>query len=150
MISFDDENLPPARGVAGGPSHDRSDGHKPGFGVVRGQAAEYSFDLRGKMRRTYRFIVGVVFLVLLLAGRGSFGQGGATGAISGVVEDSSGATIADAQVQIIDARTEQVARNVVSGTDGTFVVTLLPPGTYSVVVNKPGLRRPSLWGLKCG
>ena len=73
------------------------------------------------MRRTYRFIVGVVFLVLLLAGRGSFGQGGATGAISGVVDDSSGATIADAQVQIIDARTEQVARNVVSGTDGTFV-----------------------------
>jgi hypothetical protein len=147
MISFDDENLPPARGVTGEPSHYRSDGLRPGFGVVSEQAAEYSFDLRGKMR-TYRFIVGVVFLLLLLLGRGSFGQGGATGAISGVVEDSSGATIANAQVQMIDARTEQVARNVVSGLDGTFVVTLLPPGTYSVVVNKAGFAEAKSEGIE--
>ena len=145
MISFDDENLPPARGVTGEPSHYRSDGLRPGFGVVSEQAAEY--DLRGKMR-TYRFIVGVVFLLLLLLGRGSFGQGGATGAISGVVEDSSGATIANAQVQMIDARTEQVARNVVSGLDGTFVVTLLPPGTYSVVVNKAGFAEAKSLGIE--
>ncbi len=38
------------------------------------------------MRRTYKFLPGVVFLFLtLLAGR-AFAQGGATGAISGVVQ----------------------------------------------------------------
>src|ERR1035438_2712742 len=100
------------------------------------------------MQRTHKFIVGVVFLVSLLAARGSFGQGGATGAISGVVQDSSGATIADAEVQIIDARTEQVARNVTAGSDGTFVVTLLPPGTYSVVVNKSGFAEAKSEGIE--
>jgi hypothetical protein len=79
-----------------------------------------------------------VFLFLTLLSGRAFAQGGATGAISGVVVDTSGATIADADVQIIDAQTDQIARKVPSGSDGTFVVTLLPPGTYNVVVNKSG------------
>lgn len=100
------------------------------------------------MQSTSKYVVGVVLLVLLLAAGRTFGQGGATGAISGVVQDSSGGTIADAEVQIIDARTEQVARNVTSGTDGTFVVTLLPPGTYAVVVNKAGFSEAKSTGIE--
>src|ERR1700741_2348373 len=90
------------------------------------------------MQRTYKFIVGVVFLLLMLSGSRAFAQGGATGAISGVVQDSSGASIADADIQIIDSSTDQVTRKLPSGSDGTFVVTLLPPGNYVIVVNKPG------------
>ena len=52
--------------------------------------------------------------------------------------DTSGGTIADAEVQIIDTRTESVARKLPTNTDGIFVATLLPPGNYSVVVNKTG------------
>src|ERR1700691_4689252 len=89
------------------------------------------------MHRTYRFLAGMLFLFLSLNGR-AFAQGGATGAISGVVQDSSGGTIADAEVQIIDAKTDQITRKLPTGTDGSFVVTLLPPGTYTVVVNKTG------------
>jgi hypothetical protein len=91
------------------------------------------------MQRTYRILAGMVFLfaALMMGGR-AYAQGGATGAISGVVVDGSGGAVADAEVQIIDAKTDQIARKVPSGTDGTFVVTLLPPGTYSVVVNKTG------------
>src|SRR6202035_3986968 len=67
-----------------------------------------------------------------------YGQGGATGAISGLVTDSSGGAIADADVQIIDRRTQQIARKVTTNGDGVFTVPLLPPSTYSVVVNKSG------------
>src|SRR5271156_1488547 len=90
------------------------------------------------MHRTYRILAGMLLLFVALTGGRAFAQGGATGAISGVVLDGSGGVVADAEVQIIDAKTDQVTRKVPSGTDGTFVVTLLPPGTYSVVVNKSG------------
>ena len=44
-----------------------------------------------------------VLLVGLLAGP-MYGQGGATGAISGTVVDTSGGAVSAAEVQIIDAR----------------------------------------------
>ncbi len=90
------------------------------------------------MRSTLRTVAGVLLLAGMLAGGRAYGQGGATGAISGVVVDTSGGTIADAEVQIIDTRTESVARKLPTNTDGIFVATLLPPGNYSVVVNKTG------------
>src|SRR3981081_2002247 len=89
------------------------------------------------MRGVYKFAV----LVSLLAGFSAdqvYGQGGATGAISGVVVDSSGASIADAEVQIMDSRTDALARKINSGPDGSFTVTRRPRGTYYVLVNKPG------------
>jgi hypothetical protein len=74
----------------------------------------------------------------MLAGASAYGQGGATGAISGVVVDTSGGAVSGADVQIIDARTESVVRKLPTGTEGIFVATLLPPGNYIVVVNKSG------------
>jgi carboxypeptidase family protein/TonB-dependent receptor-like protein len=68
----------------------------------------------------------------------AFGQGGATGAISGTVVDINGGTVADADVQIINSATESLVRKVTTGIDGSFLATLLPPGTYYVVVNKSG------------
>jgi Carboxypeptidase regulatory-like domain/TonB dependent receptor len=98
------------------------------------------------MRSASRFAL-VVLLFSLFTGR-VFGQGGATGAISGVVVDSSGASIADAQVQIIDSRTDQLARKLSSGSDGTFVATLLPPGAYYVVTNKAGFSQARADGIE--
>jgi len=78
-------------------------------------------------------------LILGLLGRTAvFGQGGATGAISGAVADVSGGAVAGADVQIINSATDTLVRRVTSGTDGTFEVTLLPPAKYHVVVNKTG------------
>src|SRR6202030_4671968 len=57
------------------------------------------------MRSVFRLVV-VVFLLTSIAAGHAYGQGGATWAISGVVVDTSGASIADAEVQIIDSRTE--------------------------------------------
>ena len=90
------------------------------------------------MRGIHKLLLATVFLATALCGARTYGQGGATGAISGVVIDTSGAAIEGAEVQIIDTRTEALARKVATNVDGAFTVTLLPPGDYSVVVNKSG------------
>src|SRR5579863_1444592 len=90
------------------------------------------------MQRIPRIVAVFLFLLASLYGNRAHGQGGATGAISGVVQDTAGGAVADAEVQIIDTRTETLARKLPTGSDGSFVAALLPPGTYTVVVNKTG------------
>src|SRR5689334_6249467 len=83
-------------------------------------------------------VAGVLVVAGMLAGVNAFGQGGATGAISGVVIDTSGGSIGATDVQIIDSRTQSVVRKLATNTDGIFVATLMPPGNYVLVVNKSG------------
>src|SRR5580700_5970909 len=90
------------------------------------------------MWRNYRWSAGVLLLAALLAGASAYGQGGATGAISGVVVDTSGGFISGADVQVFDARTASIVLELPTGTEGIFVATLLPPGNYIVRVNKAG------------
>ena len=100
------------------------------------------------MRGLRKFLVVVPVLVGTLTGTGAYGQGGATGAISGVVVDSSGGSVGEAEVRIIDTRTESQARKVSTNADGAFVVPLLPPGTYVVVVNKSGFAEAKASGIE--
>jgi Carboxypeptidase regulatory-like domain/TonB dependent receptor len=90
------------------------------------------------MRRSPKLLAGVLLLTAILTGVSAYGQGGATGAISGVVVDSSGGVVSGAEVQIIDSRTESIVRKLPTSTEGIFAAPLLPPGTYIVVVNKSG------------
>ncbi len=87
-------------------------------------------------------IIRAFFLVSLAVGLmlspAVYGQGGATGAISGTVVDMNGGTVADADVQIMNTATGLLVRQLKSGSDGSFLATLLPPATYYVVVDKPG------------
>src|SRR5438067_5212658 len=87
-------------------------------------------------------------VTVLLVGHVAYGQGGATGAITGSVVDASGGSVAGAEVQIIDTRTDVVVRKLPTGSDGSFVVPLLPPGTYSVVVNKSGFSQAKADGIE--
>ncbi|HEV8074276.1 MAG TPA: carboxypeptidase-like regulatory domain-containing protein [Candidatus Acidoferrum sp.] len=73
-----------------------------------------------------------------MSGKPAFGQGGATGAISGTVLDVNGGAVAGADVQIINTATDELVRRLTSGADGTFEAVLLPPAKYYVVVNKSG------------
>src|SRR5206468_10626360 len=101
--------------------------------------ASRSFHLRETMRSISRFAVfAVVFAVALFSAHRAFGQGGATGAISGSVVDTSGAGVGGAEVQIISAATEALFRRVPVNADGEFFATLLPPGRYIFVVTKSG------------
>jgi hypothetical protein len=67
-----------------------------------------------------------------------FAQGGATGAIGGVVQDASGAVIAGAKVNVKSEATGELLRQLTTDTSGLFTATLLPVGTYTVEVNAAG------------
>src|ERR1700688_3926376 len=87
---------------------------------------------------SYRLFAGALLLAGMISAGSAYGQGGATGAISGVGEDTSGGSSGSADVQVSDARTDSIVRKLLTGTEGIFVATLLPPGNYTVVVNKSG------------
>ena len=100
------------------------------------------------MRSFHKFLVAVLLFSGVLGETRAYGQGGATGAISGVVADTGGGSVAGADVQIIDTRTETLARKLTTASDGSFVATLLPPGTYYVVVNKSGFSEAKATGIE--
>lgn len=79
--------------------------------------------------------VGVLATALAMPG---FGQGGATGAITGTVQDPSGAVVTNADVRITNQDTKVQERTVKTGTDGSFTAPLLPVGTYSVSIHAQG------------
>ena len=73
------------------------------------------------MRGIHRLLAAVLVLTGTLTSTCAYGQGGATGAISGAVVDTSGGSVAGAEVQIIDTRTDSLARKVSTNADGLFV-----------------------------
>ena len=91
-----------------------------------------------QIRSNKLFFLFLGFAFLLSSARYGFAQGGATGAISGTVVDTSGGVIPGAEVQIIDKSTGNVARKLATTSSGSFVVTLLPPSVYTVIVNAKG------------
>jgi len=89
--------------------------------------------MRGSWK-TYIFI-GVAVLAVAV---GAFAQGGATGAITGTVQDPSGAFVANATVVITNQETKVLERSVKTGPDGAFTAPLLPVGTYGVTIQAEG------------
>src|SRR5437899_7104385 len=79
--------------------------------------------------------IGVATLALAAA---ALGQGGATGAITGTVQDPSGAFVANATVRITNQDTAVIERSVTTGPDGAFTAPLMPVGTYSVSIHAEG------------
>src|SRR6516165_2479184 len=69
-----------------------------------------------------------------------------TGAITGTVVDTTGAVIATGQVQVVNEGTK-TARVVATSGDGTFRVSLLQPGTYSVSVTAAGFQTKQFHGV---
>jgi hypothetical protein len=67
-------------------------------------------------------------------------QGGGTGAVTGTVRDASGALIPSAQVRLVGEHIH-ASRSVHTSTRGTFGASLLPAGTYSVVIEAKGFER---------
>jgi hypothetical protein len=80
----------------------------------------------------------VLLLLSLFFAAFAFAQGGATGAIGGVVQDQSGATIANAKVSITSEATGEVLRQLTTNASGLFNATLLPVGNYTVEVTAAG------------
>jgi len=100
-----------------------------------------------------RGIIRVLFFGVLAASgllgmQRTFGQGGASGAISGTVLDVNGGAVGSADVQIINSATDILVRRLPTAVDGSFVATLMPPGNYYVVVNKSGFAEAKASGIE--
>jgi len=85
--------------------------------------------------------------ILIRFGRHT-GQGGATEHQRRRLWIRAGARLGTPEVQIIDTRTESLARKVATNADGAFVAPLLPPGIYIVVVNKSGFSEAKASGIE--
>src|ERR1700690_2934357 len=88
------------------------------------------------MRTLQKIMTWAVFLAV--SSGMMFAQGGATGAIGGVVQDASGAVVANGKVSVQSEATGEVLRQETSNASGLFTATLLPVGTYTVEVEAPG------------
>jgi hypothetical protein len=82
-------------------------------------------------------LISILFLATAFITQ-AFAQGGATGAITGTVQDNSGAIIANAEVRITNQDTKVLERTVQTGADGTFTAPLLPVGKYSLAITSAG------------
>ncbi|MFY9793011.1 MAG: carboxypeptidase-like regulatory domain-containing protein, partial [Candidatus Sulfotelmatobacter sp.] len=78
----------------------------------------------------------------------AFAQGGATGAITGTIQDPSGAVVAGAEVRITNQETGVLERSVTSGADGSFTAPLLPAGEYTVNVHGAGFAEASFRNIE--
>jgi hypothetical protein len=87
--------------------------------------------------------------VLLVAGGVLWAQTPGTGAVSGTVTDPSGAVLPKATVTVVNAETH-TTRDSETAADGTFRVSLLLPGTYSVAAEAPGFARGQLQNVHVG
>src|SRR5438552_3519621 len=80
-----------------------------------------------------------IFLMGITTARAQIG----TGSITGIVTDSTGAVIPEAEVTITNADTN-VPRVTTSTTSGDYAITGLLPGRYSVTVKKSGFRTANI------
>jgi Carboxypeptidase regulatory-like domain len=95
---------------------------------------------------SHKRLLGFV-VCMLCAVTTAWAQGGATGAISGTVQDASGAAVANARVSIIREATGQSVREVTADSGGLFTAPLLPVGTYAVQVTAAGFATTKFAGI---
>jgi len=74
-------------------------------------------------------------------------QGGATGAITGTVQDASGAVVAGAKVDVVSEGTGQGERHLTTDSSGVFTATLLPVGSYVVQISAAGFATTKFPGV---
>ena len=115
--------------------------------VNRMSALHHSITSRGTRMRTFcRF--GAVLAVFFAFVTFSFAQTGTT-SVGGTVVDSSGAAIAGATVTISNTG-QALEREVQTNSAGEYRFLALPPGTYTLTVEKQGFRKFQQTGLAAG
>ena len=97
------------------------------------------------MRRYVLLALWVAAIVAWVSPATAFAQ--ATGTISGVVTDESGAVIPGVTVEVTNTDTNQ-SRTAVTGSDGFYTVPLLQPGPYTVKATLQGFRTYVREGLR--
>ncbi len=97
-------------------------------------------------RESCRVWAGALVFVLFLGWMAVPVSAQTSGVILGTVKDASGATVPAANITITNTDTTE-ARTVTTGEDGAFRAPGLPPGHYSVKVEKGGFKTVTETGL---
>lgn len=87
-----------------------------------------------------------LLVLVLFSWASARGQDAATGAIAGTLYDSSGALITQARVDAVGEQTH-LSRSIQVGSDGTFRLSYLPPGAYSMSVQADGFDHGAKRGI---
>lgn len=69
------------------------------------------------------------------------------GTIQGTVVDPATAVISNCRIEAADDAKDVVVRQTITGSDGAFQLQPLPPGTYSVRVECPGMKKAQRTGV---
>ncbi len=93
----------------------------------------------------YKLLLAVVVSFLLSSS--AHGQV-ATAELSGAVQDASGAGVPRARVTATNAETNVTVRQTETGAGGDYLMTFLPPGSYTLSVEAPGFRKFTQSGVK--
>lgn len=94
----------------------------------------------GQIQKCRTALSIVVLLSLIgIAAVATMAQTSGTGAISGIVTDSSGASVEGAQIKVTNVGTGEI-RSVSSDSYGKYLVALLLPGTYDVELSRSGFK----------
>lgn len=97
------------------------------------------------MTRLLRYCCSAWLMMAFLA---SFAAAQATSAsLNGTVTDPSGSAIPSAQIQVLNTDTNY-KQNVTTSDAGAYSVSQLPPGHYSVTVQKDGFRKSVQTGIQ--
>jgi uncharacterized surface anchored protein len=92
-----------------------------------------------------RVLLGTIISICCCAP--AFAQGGATGALAGIVEDASGAAVPGAQLGIIEQVSGSRIRTLTTDERGSFNAQRLPVGTYSIEVRASGFSEAKTTGI---
>ena len=87
-----------------------------------------------------------VFLLVIATPHYAMAQAGSTGAISGIVTDTQGATIPGAEVQATQLNTGVVTRTVTNNA-GVYTFPYLPVGNFEVRIKAPGMKEAVITGV---
>jgi hypothetical protein len=98
-------------------------------------------------KRKVLVFVSFFFLLVAIHPAPASAQGGASGAISGIVRDSSGAPIAGASITLVNEKTSEAVRTETTDSSGLFSLTLLPVGSYRIGVTAPSFAPGSVSGV---
>src|SRR5260370_33512570 len=71
-----------------------------------------------------------------------------SGTIAGVVKDSQQATVSNAKLTL-DNNEQGTTRSAITSAWGSFVVTQLQPGSYTLTVEAPGFKKFEPNDIKC-
>jgi len=91
------------------------------------------------MRKFAAYLALTTLLCTLCFAMRASGQTANTGALNGSVTDPHGAVVPGATVTAISQSTG-VSRSMVTKSNGTYLIPLLPPGSYQIKVSKDGFQ----------